>query len=40
MNGATGAIDGEYPKSPWKIAVIVLALVIGVLIFMSFAGSR
>ena len=38
INGATGAIGGEYPKSPWKIAFLVLALVIGVLIFMSFAG--
>jgi len=40
MNGVTGAIAGEYPKSPWKIALLVLALVVGVLIFMSFAGQR
>ena len=26
QNGVTGAIEGEYPKSPWKIARIVLAL--------------
>ena len=25
MNGVTGAIRGEYPKSPWKIALLVLA---------------
>ena len=23
MNGVTGAIRGEYPKSPWKIALLV-----------------
>ena len=40
INGASGAIRGEYPKSPWKIALIVLAIFIGVLIFMSFAGQR
>ena len=40
MNGVTGAIAGEYPKSPWKVALLVLALVVGVLIFMSFAGQR
>jgi Zn finger protein HypA/HybF involved in hydrogenase expression len=40
MNGANGAIGGEYPKSPWKIAFLVLAAVIAVLIFMSFAGQR
>ncbi len=30
MNGVTGAIRGEYPKSPWKIALLVLAIVIAV----------
>jgi len=40
MNGATGAIQGEYPKSPWKIALLVLAAVVAVLIFMSLAGGR
>jgi len=25
MNGVTGAIRGEYPKSPWKIALLVIA---------------
>ena len=27
-NGVTGAIAGEYPKSPWKIALIVLAVIV------------
>jgi len=40
MNGVTGAIGGEYPKSPWKIAFLVLAIFVGVLVFMSFAGQR
>ena len=40
MNGVTGAIAGEYPKSPWKIALLVLAVIVGVLIVMSFAGNR
>jgi len=40
MNGATGAIQGEYPKSPWKIALLVLAVFVGVLVFLSFAGQR
>ncbi len=34
-NGATGAIAGQYPKSPWKIAfvvVLVLLLVIMVIV--------
>jgi hypothetical protein len=35
MNGVTGVIRGEYPKSPWKIALLVLAIFIVVLIFMS-----
>jgi len=38
QNGVTGAIDGEYPKSPWKIAAIVLVLFIIVVIVMSLGG--
>jgi hypothetical protein len=40
INGVTGAIDGEYPKSPWKIAALVLAALILIVIFMSFSGGR
>jgi hypothetical protein len=33
VNGATGAIAGRYPKSPWKIAlVVVLALILAIII--------
>jgi hypothetical protein len=35
QNGVTGAIRGEYPKSPWKIALIVLVLFIVAVIVMS-----
>jgi hypothetical protein len=38
MNGVSGAIRGEYPKSPWKIALIVVGLFILVIIALSMAG--
>ena len=40
QNGVTGAVRGEYPKSPWKIALIVLAIFIVVLIALSLGGGR
>jgi len=40
QNGVTGAIQGEYPKSPWKIAFLVLAILIGVIIVMSLGGRH
>ncbi|MEO5764552.1 MAG: zinc ribbon domain-containing protein [Casimicrobiaceae bacterium] len=40
MNGVTGAIAGEYPKSAWKIALLVLAVVIAVVFFVSVGGNR
>jgi len=40
MNGVTGAIAGEYPKSAWKIALIVLGLVILMVIVFSAGGGR
>ena len=40
MNGVTGVIAGEYPKSPWKIALIVLAIIVGIAIAMSLGGGR
>ena len=33
-NGATGAIAGQYPKSAWKIAFLVLAVVIVILVIV------
>jgi hypothetical protein len=40
MNGVTGAIRGEYPKSPWKVALLALALLIAVVIVLAIAGGR
>ena len=40
INGATGAIDGEYPKSPWKIAALVLAVIVAVVVFMALGSQR
>ncbi len=39
MNGVTGAIRGEYPKSPWKVALLVLAIFVVVLIVLSLGRS-
>ena len=38
MNGVTGAIRGEYPKSPWKVALVIVAVIIVVFIALSLAG--
>jgi len=40
MNGVTGAIRGEYPKSPWKIALLVLAILVVVVIVLSLGGRH
>ena len=35
VNGVTGGMAGEYPKSPWKIALLVLAaIIVGLTILM------
>ena len=39
QNGVTGAIQGEYPKSLWKIALIVVAIFIGMVLVLSVAGG-
>lgn len=38
MNGVTGVIRGQYPKSPWKVALIVLAVIVLVIVFISLQG--
>ena len=38
MNGFTGKIAGEYPKSPWKIALLVLVVIVIIVIAMSLRG--
>ena len=38
MNGVTGAIRGEYPKSPWKVALLVLAIIVVLVVLASLQG--
>jgi hypothetical protein len=40
VNGYTGRIAGEYPKSPWKIALLILGVIILVMIVLLAQGSR
>ncbi|MEP7062354.1 MAG: zinc ribbon domain-containing protein [Betaproteobacteria bacterium] len=40
INGVSGAIRGEYPKSAWKIALLVLAVVVAVIIVASMGGQH
>ncbi|HZQ60781.1 MAG TPA: zinc ribbon domain-containing protein [Casimicrobiaceae bacterium] len=40
MNGATGAIRGEYPKSAWKIALLVLVAFVVVLVVFWLGGRQ
>jgi Zn finger protein HypA/HybF involved in hydrogenase expression len=40
INGVSGAIQGEYPKSPWKIALIVVAVIVALVVFASLGGHR
>ena len=37
VNGYTGAMAGDYPKSPWKIALLVIAALIVVVIVLMMA---
>jgi Zn finger protein HypA/HybF involved in hydrogenase expression len=39
MNGVTGTIRGEYPKSPWKVALLVLAFAVVVAIALLLGRS-
>src|SRR5262249_10071670 len=38
MNGVNGALRGEYPKSAWKVALLVLAIIVFVIIVLSLGG--
>ena len=38
MNGITGTIRGEYPKSPWKVALLVLAILVVAVVALSLGG--
>jgi hypothetical protein len=40
MNGVNGTIRGEYPKSAWKIALLVLAIFVVVVFALSLGGRQ
>jgi hypothetical protein len=40
VNGATGRMAGEYPKSAWKIAFLVLLALIAFLIVMMLQSQN
>jgi hypothetical protein len=40
MNGVTGAVRGDYPKSPWKVALLVLVVLVVTVLVFSLAGER
>ncbi|PYR79009.1 MAG: zinc ribbon domain-containing protein [Acidobacteria bacterium] len=39
VNGHSGRMAGQYPKSPWKIALIVLGVIILIIIFLLAQGN-
>jgi hypothetical protein len=40
VNGYTGQIAGDYPKSPWKIALLVLLAIIVAIVVLSVLGEQ
>jgi hypothetical protein len=40
VNGSTGRMAGEYPKSPWKIALLVLLVLVAVIVVMLVSGEE
>lgn len=40
VNGATGRMAGEYPKSCWKVAFLVLGLIILVIIVLLLQSNH
>jgi hypothetical protein len=40
VNGYTGRMAGDYPKSPWKIALLVVGVIIFVMIVLLAQGSK
>ena len=39
INGQTGEVSGESPKSPWKVALLVGAILLGLLLLLYFGGK-
>jgi hypothetical protein len=40
VNGATGRMAGEYPKSFWKVALLVVGIIILVMIVLLTQGEQ
>jgi hypothetical protein len=40
VNGHSGRIAGEYPKSPWKVALLVIGIIIVVLILLMSQSNK
>jgi len=34
INGYTGRMAGQYPKSPWKVALVVIGVIIFLLLIL------
>jgi hypothetical protein len=39
VNGNTGRIAGQYPKSPWKVALLVIGVIILIIIILLAQGN-
>jgi hypothetical protein len=40
VNGHTGRMAGQYPKSPWKVALLVIGIIIVVLILLTTLSNQ
>jgi uncharacterized membrane protein YidH (DUF202 family) len=40
QNGVTGRVSGQYPKSPWKVALLVLAVIIVIVLVITLGGRQ
>jgi hypothetical protein len=40
VNGYTGRMAGEYPKSPWKVALLVVLVLVVVIVVMLLSGEQ
>ena len=40
VNGYTGRMAGDYPKSPWKVALLIIGVIILVMIVLLAQGSK
>ena len=40
VNGYTGRMAGQYPKSPWKVFFLVIGIIIFVLILLTLGNNK